>query len=254
MKPALLAHGAAVWAVVRDRIASFVRAAAGHSLGEFTAYHAAGSFSLADAARVVRKRGELMLDTGKTRPGTMAAILGETSVPIEALCERATAEAGEVVTANYNSPGQVVVSGEVAGVERLMSLAQEFGAKRAIRLQVSGAFHSPLMRPASDGLRAAIQSTPLQSPHFPVFANVTAEAVTEPARAGELLVQQLTAPVRWTQVMAALDAAHPEAVFVEMGPGSVLAGLARKIVPGREVLSCGTATEVDALLQRLEAA
>ena len=127
-------------------------AAAGHSLGEFTAYHAAESLTLEDAVRIVRRRGELMYESGVKRPGAMAAILGDTSRPIEEICAEASREAGLVVPANYNCPGQVVISGEEAGVERAMALAKEAGAKRAVRLNVSGAFHSPLMEAAADGL------------------------------------------------------------------------------------------------------
>ncbi len=149
-QPALFTHGAAVWRVLRDRLGDKLRAAAGHSLGEFTAYHAAGTFSLADGVRLVRRRGELMYETGVQRPGTMAAILGDTTEPLDVLCERASAdpEGGLVVPANFNTFGQVVISGEVAGVEKAMELAKAAGAKRAIRLAVSGAFHSPLMEPA----------------------------------------------------------------------------------------------------------
>src|SRR5690349_8788746 len=155
-QPALLAHGAAVWAATRDVVGANVMAAAGHSLGEFTAYHAAESLSLEDAVRVVRRRGELMYESGVKRPGAMAAILGEPSRPIEEICEQATREAGLVVPANYNCPGQLVISGEEAGVERGMALCKEAGAKRAVRLNVSGAFHSPLMETASAGLRQAL--------------------------------------------------------------------------------------------------
>jgi [acyl-carrier-protein] S-malonyltransferase len=133
-QPALLAHGAAVWAVVREQVGKSVSAAAGHSLGEFTAYHAAGSLSLEAAVRLVRRRGELMYESGLSRPGTMAAILGDPKESIEAICQRASEDAGLVVPANYNSPGQVVISGEPSGVERAMELAKEAGAKRAVKL------------------------------------------------------------------------------------------------------------------------
>src|SRR6185437_6862570 len=147
-QPALLAHGAAAWAAIHHRALPHVRAAAGHSLGEFTAYHAAGSFSLGDALRVVRTRGELMFTSGVQRPGAMAAILGLDEERVEHLCEQATGEDGVVVPANYNTPEQLVISGEVEAVELAMALAKEAGAKRAIRLNVSGAFHSPLMEVA----------------------------------------------------------------------------------------------------------
>jgi [acyl-carrier-protein] S-malonyltransferase len=250
-QPALLAHGAAVWAVVRERLAGRVRAAAGHSLGEFTAHHAAGTLSLEAAVRLVRRRGELMYETGVQRPGTMAAILGDPSRPIEELCEQATREAGLCVPANYNSPGQVVISGDAAGVERGMALCKEAGAKRAVALNVSGAFHSPLMEPAVGGLAEALDGAGLGVPAFPVYANVDASPVRDAARARELLLRQLTSPVRWIQVVEALAAAHPDALFVEMGPGNVLVGLVKKIAPQVQSLACGTTADIDALLARV---
>lgn len=253
-QPALLAHGAAVWAVVGDAVRPHLRAAAGHSLGEFTAWHAVGSIALEDAVRLVRRRGQLMYETGVARPGTMAAILGDPSEPIEAICERASAdpEGGLVVAANYNSPGQLVISGEVAGVEKAMEFAKAAGAKRAILLNVSGAFHSPLMAPAREGLATALQAVAFGTPAAPVCANVTAALVSDPAMARALLVEQLTAPVRWTEVIRTLAAAHPDALFVEMGPGSVLVGLVRKIAPGVQTMTCGTAAEVEQLLAKVQ--
>ena len=250
-QPALLAHGAAAWAVLRDAAAGQVVAAAGHSLGEFTAYHAAGALSAEAAARLVRRRGELMYHSGVSRPGAMAALLGDPTQPIEELCAIATREAGVVVPANYNSPGQLVISGEVAGVERVMALAKEAGVRRAVRLNVSGAFHSPLMAVALPGLEQALDDAALADPAFPVYANVTARPVTRGADARALLLRQLTAPVRWTEVMRAIAADHPDALYAEVGPGSVLAGLMKKCVPGAEVVPCGTAAEVGALLTRI---
>ena len=250
-QPALLAHGAAVWAAVKDRIASRVRAAAGHSLGEFTAYHAAGSLDAADAARLVRRRGELMLHSGEQRPGTMAAILGDVNGGIEAVCARASADGGCVVPANYNSPGQVVISGEVAAVERAMELAKAAGAKRAIRLNVSGAFHSPLMEVARDGLAAAIDAVEFRDPAFPVYVNVSGEPVRSAADARRLLLEQLTAPVRWTRLIERVAADYPDALYVEMGPGNVLTGLVKKIAPTLQTATCGTVAEVETLLSRV---
>lgn len=252
-QPALLAHGAAVWAVIREAAAPHVVAAAGHSLGEFTAYHAAGALDAAGAARLVRRRGELMFETGTARPGAMAALLGEPSRPIEEICADATREAGEVVPANYNCPGQLVISGEVAGVERAMELAKAAGVKRAVRLPVSGAFHSPLMQPALAGLEAALDAAALAEPAFPVWANVTAQPVTDAAEARTLLARQLTAPVRWTEQIAAMAAAHPDALYLELGPGSVLAGLVKKIAPQVRTAACGTAADVEQLLAQLTA-
>src|SRR5690349_18566810 len=203
-QPALLAHSAAVWRLVCEAASPHLRAAAGHSLGEFTAYHVAGTLELTDAACLVRRRGELMYQTGVERPGAMAALLGDPDRPIEAICEEASREAGQVVPANYNSPGQLVISGEVAGVERAMELAKGAGVKRAVRLNVSGAFHSPLMAPALDGLRAALEASHLHDGKIPVFANVSAEPVTDAARARALLAEQLVSPVRWTEVVRAM--------------------------------------------------
>ncbi len=252
-QPALLAHGAAVWAVTRALLGDRVRASAGHSLGEFTAYHAAAALELGAAARLVRRRGELMYESGVARPGAMAAILGDPIEPIEAICERATDEAGLVVPANYNSAGQVVISGESAGVERAMALAKEFGAKRAIRLNVSGAFHSPLMETAVDGLSQALDKAGFAEAHFPVYSNVTADAGISAGRARELLLKQLTSPVRWAEEVRAMAAAYPDATFVEMGPGTVLTGLLKKIAPEARSLSCGTSADV-AKLEALAAA
>ncbi|MGH7622111.1 MAG: ACP S-malonyltransferase, partial [Gemmatimonadaceae bacterium] len=243
-QPALLAHSAAAWAATRDVIGANVIAAAGHSLGEFTAYHAAESLGLEDAVRVVRRRGELMYEAGVARPGAMAAILGDTDRPLEAICADASREAGVVVPANYNSPGQTVVSGEEAGVERAIVLAKDAGAKRGMRLKVSGAFHSPLMQGASGGLAQALAAAQFENPHFAVYANATAEAVLGAERAKTLLLDQLTQPVRWTDVIRAMAARFPDALYLEMGPGSVLSGLVRKIAPELKTAPCGTATEV----------
>ena len=248
-QPALFAHGSAVWAVMKDTLRPHVRAAAGHSLGEFTAYHAADTVSLPGAARLVRRRGELMFDTGAARPGTMAAILGTTTTPIDEICRRATKEAGLVVPANYNTDEQTVISGEIAGVERAMELAKDAGAKRAIKLPVSGAFHSPLMRPAVVGLTDAIATSAFTDPVFPVYSNVTAEASTTAVDAKDLLLRQLTSPVRWSTEIRNIAARFPDALYVEMGPGSVLTGLMARLAKGARTFACGTAADVEKLQQ-----
>ncbi len=254
-QPALLTHGLAAWAVVRDAIGSDVRAAAGHSLGEFTAYAAVDAIALPDAVRLVRRRGTVMYEAGLARPGAMAAVLGDTNRSIDDLCAEAAAspEGGLVVPANYNSPGQVVISGEVSGVERAMELAKQAGAKRAVRLPVSGAFHSPLMSPARDAFGSALEGTSLSDPTVPVYANVTAEPVRRSADARRLLLEQLTAPVRWIQVMERMVRDFPGALFIELGPGTVLAGLLKKIDPSAQCVSCGTPADVDALVARVSA-
>lgn len=246
-QPALFAHGAAVWALLKDVLYPHVRAAAGHSLGEFTAYHAADTVSLPGGARLVRRRGELMFDTGAKRPGTMGAILGATTTPIDEICERATKEAGLVVPANYNTDEQTVISGEIAGVERAMELAREAGAKRAIRLPVSGAFHSPLMQPAVVGLTDVIATSAFTDPGFPVFSNVTADASTTAVAAKDLLLRQLTSPVRWSTEIRNIAGHFPDALYVEMGPGNVLTGLMGRLVKGARTFTCGTASDVEKL-------
>jgi len=247
-QPALFAHGAAVWALTKEAVRPFVRAAAGHSLGEFTAYHAADSVSLPGAARLVRRRGELMYETGVARPGTMAAILGTMTTPVEQICERATKEKGLVVPANFNTDDQIVISGEIAGVERAMELSKEAGAKRAIKLPVSGAFHSPLMEPAVVGLTDAIATSAFTDPVFPVYSNVTAEASTTAVGGKDLLLRQLTSPVRWATEIRNIAARFSDALYVEMGPGNVLGGLVGRLVKGARTLACGTPADVEKLL------
>jgi len=250
-QPALLAHGAAAWKVVGDALRPHVRAAAGHSLGEHTAYHASGATTLTDAATLVRRRGQLMYDEGLARPGAMAAILGKLDQSIDSLCQHASRNAGVVVPANYNTEEQVVVSGEVSGVERVMQLAKEAGAKRVVRLPVSGAFHSPLMEPAEKGLREALAGTPFAEPDFPVFSNVTEKESTSAADARELLGTQLTSPVRWAGEIRNIASRFSDALFVELGPGAVLTGLLSRIVPGARGIACGTPAEVEKLLNQV---
>lgn len=246
-QPALLAHGAAVWAATRDAVGASVVAAAGHSLGEFTAYHAAESLSLEDAIRIVRRRGELMYESGVKRPGAMAAILGETTRTIEDICAEATRSGGLVVPANYNCPGQLVISGEESGVERAMALCKDAGAKRTVRLKVSGAFHSPLMETAAAGLAKVLDAASFDDPHFAVYANVDGQPVMHASRAKEALLEQLSKPVRWIDEVLAIAKRYPRALYVEMGPGNVLVGLVKKIAPSLATATCGTAAEVTQL-------
>jgi [acyl-carrier-protein] S-malonyltransferase len=192
-----------------------------------------------------------MLESGERRPGAMAAILGDVAGGIEALCAKASADGGCVVPANYNTAGQVVISGEIPAVERAMELAKAAGAKRAVRLNVSGAFHSPLMAVARDGLAQALERTQLRDPVFPVYANVNAEPVRSASDARLLLLEQLTAPVKWTQLVERMAADYPDALYVEMGPGNVLTGLVKKIAPSVQTMTCGTVPEVEQLLSKV---
>ena len=242
-QPAILTHSAAVLRCVQDALGADVVMAAGHSLGELTAWLAAGSLTFSDAARLVRRRGQLMLESGHARPGTMAAVLGLDDDTIIAVCERASGDAGVCVPANFNSPGQTVISGDVAAVERAMALAREAGARRVVRLNVSGAFHSPLMQVAETGLAERLRAIDFRTPAFPVVSNVTAEPVADVAAARTLLRRQLTAPVRWADCVRTM-AAHGVRQFIEIGPGSVLTGLMKRIDREAGVRAIGSAAEI----------
>ena len=243
-QPALMAHSIAVHRVLADRIGP-VDMGAGHSLGEFTAYVAAGSLSLADGLRTVRRRGELMLQSGLERPGAMAALLGLDDDAAEQVCRQASADGEQCVTANFNSPGQIVISGDAPAVARALELAKAAGAKRAIPLNVSGAFHSPLMQVAEAGLAAQLEGVALRAPAFPIISNVTAKPVTDPAEAKQLLVRQLTSPVRWTQSVQTMAASGAQQI-IELGPGSTLAGLIKRIDKSVRGQSVGTVKDVEA--------
>ncbi|MCC7053813.1 MAG: ACP S-malonyltransferase [Gemmatimonadaceae bacterium] len=247
-QPALLTHGVAVWRILTAHLGARVCCAAGHSLGEFTAHVAAGTLDFETAVQLVRTRGELMQAAGVERPGAMAAILGDIDVRVRELCEQASREAGAVVPANFNSPGQVVVSGEVAGVERLIELAKEHGARKCMRLHVSGAFHSPLMDAARPGWDAALAGAPMHNATVPVYANVTGRQVMIAKQSRRLLGAQLTSPVRWTETIRNIVEDFPGITFIELGPGHVLSGLIRKISPESVVLPAGTAAHLDAIL------
>ena len=199
---------------------------AGHSLGEYSALVVAGAIEFSDALQLVRLRGELMQKAGEAIKGTMAAVVGLEAEAVENVCHHASS-AGIVQPANFNSPGQIVISGSVEGVREAMRLARESGAKLVKELVVSGAFHSPLMEEAGEGLRAALEKTPLRDAALPVYANVTAEPVTRGADIRDLLHRQLTSPVRWEQSVRNMvrDGAG---TFYEVGPGKVLQGLIRR--------------------------
>lgn len=245
-QPAILTHSVAVWRLLEDQ-ALPVRVAAGHSLGEFSAHVAAETFSFADAVRSVRLRGELMFRSGEERPGTMAAVIGAEDEVVEEICRRASTESGAVVPANFNAPGQIVISGDRDAVTRAGELLKEAGVKRVLPLNVSGAFHSPLMRVAEDGLRHHLAELELRTMAFPVVSNVTAEPVSEPDLARRLLVEQLTSPVRWVASMRAMVEGGTTR-YLELGPGNVLAGLAKRIDRSAEVKPLGAAGEIERFL------
>lgn len=244
-QPALLTHAIAAHRVVRDAVAD-ARFAGGHSLGEFSAHVAAGTLSLADGLRLVRRRGELMSEAGAARPGAMAAVLGLDDAAVSEACGRV--ESGICVPANFNAPGQVVISGDEAGVEEGMEQAREAGAKRVLPLKVSGAFHSPLMAPAERGLEAHLEAVALEDPGLEVYANVTAGPVTSAEEARDLLIHQLTSPVRWSASVAAMVQSGADR-FLELGPGSVLTGLNKRNAPGLSSHAVGTPEGVETLME-----
>jgi [acyl-carrier-protein] S-malonyltransferase len=249
-QPAILAHSAVVFALLRERVGAAL-AAAGHSLGEYTAYLTAGALDVPGAVRLVRRRGELMHKAGSERPGTMAAVLGLATAAVEEAC-RAASRADEVaVAANLNAPDQTVISGDPPAVARAGAECKKRGAARVLPLKVAGAFHSPLMRSVVNHLQLALERAEFKDPAFPVIANATAEAVKDAARARRLLSDQLTAPVRWVACVEHLTRlAGGDAVrYIEIGPGTVLAGLVKRIVPDANVLSLGTADEVAKFLE-----
>ena len=198
---------------------------AGHSLGEFSALVAAGAMSFEDGLKLVAARAGAMQKACEAVPGTMAAIIGLPDEKIEEVCASITEV---VVPANYNCPGQLVISGSMEGINKACELLKAAGAKRALPLKVGGAFHSPLMEPARVELAAAIEKTDIHTPICPVYQNVNALPMTNPVEIKENLIKQLTSPVKWTQIAKAMIADGAEA-FIEVGPGNVLQGLIKKV-------------------------
>lgn len=208
-------------------------AVAGHSLGEFSALVVAGALSFEEGLRLVSKRAQAMQACCEAVPGTMAAVLSLTDDEVEAVCE---ATEGVVVAANYNCPGQLVISGEKSAVEAACVKAKEAGARRALVLPVGGAFHSPLMEPAREELEKAIAEAQFSAPLCPIYQNVDADPHTDPAKIKQNLIAQLTAPVRWTQIVRRMVEDGVDQI-TELGPGTVLQGLVKKIAPEMPVES-----------------
>ncbi|MCS6870511.1 MAG: ACP S-malonyltransferase [Anaerolineae bacterium] len=231
-QPALYIAGMAALraleSAVNDRAPITPLAAAGHSLGEFTALTAADALSLEDGLRLVRLRGQLMAQAGESQRGAMAALLGAELADVQAICESASAESEPVVVANDNCPGQVVISGAESAVERAIALAKERGIKRAVKLAVSVAAHSPLMASAAESFRRALESTAFRAPRFPVIGNTTAAPLNTPEDILTELSAQLTGRVRWTESVRALRRLGAQ-TFLELGSKDVLTGLLKRI-------------------------
>jgi [acyl-carrier-protein] S-malonyltransferase len=231
-QPAPFVHSMAAWEILKASGASPL-CTAGHSLGEYSALVAAGAISFEDGLRAVRIRGQLMASADSSRPGTMAAILGIDDNIVEDVCEKASTDESVVRPANYNSPGQVVISGDIAAIDRAIELSLEAGARKAIKLSVGGAFHSPLMSGAREGLGEMLNNLDIRKPLCPVYMNVTGKPETDPDRMRELLLEQLLSPVRWAQSLLAMSDVGITN-FVEVGAGKVLSGLVRRTL-GRDV-------------------
>lgn len=245
-QPALMAVSLAVIRVLEAEhglklqdVAKFV---AGHSLGEYSALAAAGTFSLADAARLLKTRGRAMQAATPVGTGAMAALLGLDFADAVAVAE-AAAQNEICQAANDNAPGQVVVSGHKAAVERAVVLAKDKGAKRAVMLQVSAPFHCALMQPAAEAMANALANTPMRPPTVPVFSNVLAAPVSDPAEIRKALVAQVTGTVRWRESMAAM-AAEGVKLFCEAGAGKVLSGLVKRTAPDSAGISMGTPDDI----------
>jgi [acyl-carrier-protein] S-malonyltransferase len=231
-QPALYVHSLAAMAVLTER-GRAPDAVAGHSLGEYSALAAAGALSFADGLRAVRRRGELMAQAGAVRPGAMSAVLGLDAAGVEAACAEASTGGEVAVPANYNDPTQIVISGDPAAVARAGELAAAAGARKVVPLPVSGAFHSPLMEFARDGLAETLRALDIATPRCPVYLNVTAAPETDPEAIRANLLAQLTAPVRWAQT---LERMRDDGVtsYLEVGTGNVLSGLVKRTL-GRDV-------------------
>jgi [acyl-carrier-protein] S-malonyltransferase len=244
-QPAILIHSIAASKLVKGKDAQF---AAGHSLGEFSALIAAGALSFEDALKLVKLRGELMQKAGEENEGTMAAVIGLDAAKIEEACKEASAE-GIVQVANYNSPGQIVISGSVSGVQRAMALAKEKGAKLVKQLVVHGAFHSPLMESARPEFKAALNDVEFKKLRIPVYANITAKPFAADASGDKLrenLYNQLTSSVRWDEsVVNMINDGADE--FIELGPGKVLQGLIKRIDQKVKISGVDKAADVNTI-------
>lgn len=245
-QPALYLHGLMALALIRERLPNFEPvAAAGLSLGEFTAHAAAGSFSFEDGLRLVARRGEFMEEACKATEGSMAALIGGDESQVRAL-----AAAAGVDVANLNAPGQIVISGTVAGIDAAVAQAKEFGIRRAIKLNVAGAYHSRLMQSAQDKLATELAGVNIQSPALPVVCNFGASPVSDPAEIRSMLEKQVTGSVRWTESIQALIAMGHK-TFLELGPGKVIAGLVSKIDKEAVVHSVEDLASLEAAVEAL---
>jgi [acyl-carrier-protein] S-malonyltransferase len=242
-QPAILATSVAALRVLEKHRPQEPVFVAGHSMGEFSALVAAGALSFEEGLNLVRQRGRLMQEAGEQHPGGMAAVLGLPRGPLEEACAAARERTGAYVgVANDNCPGQIVISGATEALEQATRIADELGAKRTIRLQVSIAAHTPLMSEAAQAFKRYLDNTPLRAPRIPIVANATASPLTDPAAIRDALGRQLTSPVRWTESIEWIVAQGVD-TFVEIGPKKVLTGLLRRIAPAAQRLTTASFLE-----------
>lgn len=265
-QPAIVAVSLASLAALQEALSSSSSSAwtaplvprftAGHSVGEYAALVAAGALSLEDAVRLVRERGRLMHHEGTVCPGGMAAVIGMDEEPLQAICQEVTARLttnlpagahpgqGRVTIANYNTPGQIVISGERGALEAAMEQARARGAKRVLPLAVSGAFHSPIMQPAAAGLAQAIATTPVGNAAIPVIGNIHAQPLVEAGDIREEMAQQIAAPVQWIRTIEYMVQAGVT-IFLEIGPGQALTGMVKRIAKGATTLNVGSSADLE---------
>ena len=251
-QPALLAAGVAVWRAWQQRGGARPAMVAGHSLGEYSALVAAGTLSLGDGARLVRLRGQLMQEAAPSGTGAMAAVLGAEDALVLEVCEQASGD-GVVVPANFNSPGQIVIGGHAAAVDRALALLAERGVRKAVKLAVSVPSHTPLMRDAADRLAGEMEAMAWHAPALPVVQNVDAAVHGDIAGIRDALVRQLYLPVQWTGCVQALSARGATRI-AECGPGKVLAGLVKRIDKSIDARAIGAPSDFDSAMQEWSAA
>ena len=247
-QPALFVHSYALFTLLKDKITG--NAAAGHSLGEYTANLYAGTFNFEDGLKIVKTRGRLMKNSGENQPGTMAALIGLDENQVAEICEKASEKDNVAVPANYNCPGQIVISGHISAIDRALVIAKDepYKCKIAKKLEVSGAFHSPLMESSDNDFRVALTDTNFNDSSIPIYTNVEGSPITDKDMIKKALYRQLISPVKWELLIKNMikDGINK---FYEIGSGKVLTGLIKKIQPGVETFNISTSSDIENILK-----
>jgi [acyl-carrier-protein] S-malonyltransferase len=246
-QPALFLHSCVAATLLAEK-GIYPDATAGHSVGEYGALFAARALSFEDALRIIQLRGKLMGEAGRERSGTMCAIIGLEDEIVEQICSKASTDDEIVVPANYNASGQIVISGDVSAVQRAADMSTAAGARKAVMLTVSGAFHSPLVQPAQSALEKDLSALTISKPECPVYLNVTARSSQDPMEIRNCLIEQITAPVKWAQSLVAKRADGIES-YIEVGAGRVLSGLVKRTLDRKTpTAQAGTTGEIEAII------